>query len=237
MGMWGRSVDRSIVWPIENMVGTVDDLIGTDMLCAVRRSAIIPFVALALTACSSQEQMGSGLVSSVAQETSAHRTSAAVPGQSTTSNTEYRLGPGDKIRLRVDSSEELTDTFDVTGDGSVSLPLVGKISAVGLTLAQFEQRLKDKLRTYIKNPDVSVQIDNYRPFYILGEVKKGGEFPYSNGLVVRDAVAKAGGYTYRAVTSYVYIRHAHQQSERRYSLNAPVRVMPGDNIRVPERIF
>ena len=78
---------------------------------------------------------------------------------------------------------------------------------------------------------------NYRPYYIQGEIKAGGEYPYSNGLVVRNAVAKAGGYTYRGVTSYVYIRHANETAERKYSLDTPVPVLPGDNIRIPERVF
>jgi polysaccharide export outer membrane protein len=78
---------------------------------------------------------------------------------------------------------------------------------------------------------------NYRPFYIQGEVKNAGEYTYSNGLLVRDAIAKAGGYTYRASTNYVYIRHAAEHEEKRYALDTPVYVIPGDNIRIDERFF
>ncbi len=149
----------------------------------------------------------------------------------------YRLGSGDKIKLSVYSEKDLSGEFVVGGDGAVSLPLVGQVRAGGLTVAEFEKQLVKKLKKYVRNPRVSTQVLNFRPFYIQGEVKAGGEYPYSNGLVVRDAVAKAGGYTYRAVTGYVLIRHANQTVERRYSLDAPVHVLPGDNIRVTERIF
>lgn len=149
----------------------------------------------------------------------------------------YRLGSGDKIKLNVYGEEDLSGEFEVGGSGAVSLPLVGQVQAGGLTVPEFEIQLAEQLKKYVRNPKVSAQVLNYRPFYIQGEIKAGGEYPYSNGLVVRDAVAKAGGYTYRAVTGYVLIRHANETAERQYSLDTPVRVLPGDNIRVTERIF
>ncbi len=149
----------------------------------------------------------------------------------------YRLGSGDKIKLNVYGEEDLSGEFEIGGSGAVSLPLVGQVQAGGLTVPEFESALATQLKKYVRNPRVSAQVLNYRPFYIQGEVKAGGEYPYSNGLVVRDAVAKAGGYTYRAVTGYVLIRHANETAERQYSLDTPVRVLPGDNIRVTERIF
>lgn len=161
-----------------------------------------------------------------------------VSGQPTSRQAEqYRLGSGDKIKLNVYNEEDLSGEFDIAGNGILSLPLVGQVQAGGLTVSEFEQRLTKKLKTYVRNPRVSVQVLNYRPFYIRGEVKKGGEYPYSNGLVVADAVAKAGGYSYRAIRNYVYIRHASEIVEKKYSLDTPVRVLPGDNIRVPERYF
>jgi protein involved in polysaccharide export with SLBB domain len=149
----------------------------------------------------------------------------------------YRLGSGDKIKLNVYGEEDLSGEFEVGGSGAVSLPLVGQVQAGGLTVPEFESRLVEQLKKYVRNPQVNAQVLNYRPFYIQGEIKSGGEYPYSNGLVVRDAVAKAGGYTYRAVTGYVLIRHANETAERQYSLDTPVRVLPGDNIRITERIF
>ncbi len=150
---------------------------------------------------------------------------------------EYRLGSGDKIRLTVYGEEDLSGEFDVTGNGTLSLPLIGQVKASGLTVTEFERMLTEKLKVYVRSPKVSTQVLNFRPFYIQGEVKNGGEYAYIDGLLVNDAVAKAGGYTYRAATSYVYIRRANQTSEKEYRLDRPMRVLPGDNIRVPERIF
>jgi len=161
----------------------------------------------------------------------------SVSGSSNKVSQQYRLGAGDKIKLDVYNEEDLSGEFDLGAGGSLSLPLVGQISADGLTVQEFEQKLTEKLKVYLKDPKVSAQVLTYRPFYISGEVKTGGEYPYSNGLVVRDAVAKAGGYTYRAVTSHVYIRRANETIEIKYPLDRQVKVWPGDNIRVPERIF
>ena len=149
----------------------------------------------------------------------------------------YRLGSGDKVKLSVYGEEDLSGEFVIGSGGAISLPLVGQVQAGGLTVPEFERQLATQLKKYVRNPNVTAQVLNYRPYYIQGEVKAGGEYPYSNGLVMRDAVAKAGGYTYRAVTSYVLIRHANETGERKYSLDTPVRVLPGDNIRVVERIF
>ncbi len=149
----------------------------------------------------------------------------------------YRLGSGDKIKLNVYGEEDLSGEFVIGAGGAISLPLVGQVQAGGKTVPEFERQLATQLKKYVRDPKVSAQVMNYRPFYIQGEIKSGGEYPYSNGLVVRDAVAKAGGYTYRAVTGYVLIRHANETAERRYPLDTPVRVLPGDNIRVTERIF
>ncbi len=150
---------------------------------------------------------------------------------------EYRLGTGDKIKLTVYGEADLSGDFEIGGNGSLSLPLVGQVQAGGMTVPEFERFLTQQLQTYFRRPRVSVQVLNYRPFYIQGEVKNAGEYSYSNGLLVRDAIAKAGGYSYRAATSHVYIRRAADQEEKRYSLDAPVYVMPGDNIRIAERFF
>lgn len=161
----------------------------------------------------------------------------AIPNNLNKVSQQYRLGAGDKIKLNVYNEKDMSGEFDLGAGGSLSLPLVGQISAGGMTVQEFEQKLTEKLKVYLKNPKVSAQVLTYRPFYISGEVKTGGEYPYSNGLVVRDAVAKAGGYTYRAVTSHVYIRRANEAVERKYALDRQVKIWPGDNIRVPERIF
>ena len=150
---------------------------------------------------------------------------------------EYRLGSGDKIKLTVYGEDDLSGDFQIGGNGGLSLPLVGQVQAGGRTIPEFEVLLTRQLQTYFRHPRVNIQVLNYRPFYIQGEVKNAGEYTYSNGLLVRDAIAKAGGYTYRASTNYVYIRHAAEHEEKRYALDTPVYVIPGDNIRIDERFF
>ncbi len=89
----------------------------------------------------------------------------------------------------------------------------------------------------MKDPRVNVEVALYRPFYILGEVKKSGEYPYRVGMTVLDAIASAGGFTYRANEGKVYLRRSGSTVEETYALDAPVLVFPGDNIRIPERYF
>lgn len=150
----------------------------------------------------------------------------------------YRLGAGDKIRLIVFKEKDLSGEFDLDGNGVVSLPLIGQVSARNLTVRDLEQKVANKFREgYLRDPKVSIEVLTYRPFFILGEVKKGGEYPFKAGLTVRDAVAMAGGYTYRANNGKVHIRRANTDTEKVYDLNRKVLVYPGDNVRIPERFF
>jgi polysaccharide export outer membrane protein len=150
----------------------------------------------------------------------------------------YRLGAGDKVRIIVFGEASLTGEFVVSGTGTVSLPLVGEIPAKGLTPTQFQAGVESALREgYLKEPRVSVEVLNYRPFYILGEVTKPGEYPYTNGLTVMNAVATANGFTYRADTKHVFIRRTGETAERKYDLSTQTAVAPGDTIRIGERYF
>lgn len=151
---------------------------------------------------------------------------------------EYRLGAGDKVRVNVFGEEALTGEFLVGGGGKVSLPLLGEVQATGLTIAQFQDEVAKALREgYINDPRVSAEVLNYRPFYILGEVDKPGEYPYTNNLTVLNAVATAGGFTYRADTRRVYIKRADAEGEREFPLTTATQVAPGETIRVGERLF
>lgn len=150
----------------------------------------------------------------------------------------YRLGVGDKLKVSVFGEDDLSGTFDVNAAGNVPMPLIGEIPARGRPIHDFQRAVSQKLASgYLKQPKVSVEVLNYRPIYIHGEVRKGGEFPFKSGLRIRDAIALAGGYTYRANKSHILItREGH---DREYSLSTPTSmdVLPGDNIRVPERFF
>ncbi len=151
---------------------------------------------------------------------------------------EYRLGSGDKVRVITFGEESLSGEFFVGGSGKVSIPLVGELPALGLTAREFQASVETALKEgYLKEPRVSVEILNYRPFYILGEVEKPGTYPYTTGLSVVNAVATAGGYTYRANTKRVFIKRQDSDKEEEYPLDANTPVAPGDTIRIAERFF
>jgi polysaccharide export outer membrane protein len=150
----------------------------------------------------------------------------------------YALRTNDQLHVQVYNEPTITGDYVVDSTGYLSIPIAGRVKAAGLTAAQLEHRLTAKLNGGIlKDARVNVQITNYAPFYILGEVKKPGEFPYRPGLTVGDAVALAGGYTYRADEDKVYVRPAGAVAEIERSLNADPSVSPGDNIRIPERFL
>jgi polysaccharide export outer membrane protein len=151
---------------------------------------------------------------------------------------EYRLGVADKVRVNVFGEEALTGEFLVGGGGKISLPLVGEVQAAGLTISEFQNEVSNELRKgYIKEPRVSAEVLNYRPFYILGEVNKPGEYPYTNNLTVLNAVATAEGFTYRANKRSVFIKRAEDPAEQSYPLTPLTKVAPGDTIRIGERYF
>jgi polysaccharide export outer membrane protein len=155
-----------------------------------------------------------------------------------TSNFDYRLGAGDKLRIIVFGEESLTGEFFVSGSGKVSFPLIGEVEAVGKSIPELQQAIEAKLADgYLKQPKVSAEVLNYRPFYILGEVMKPGEYPYTNGLTVLNAVATASGFTYRADKHKVFIRRASTTGEISEPLTPTTAVEPGDTIRIGERIF
>jgi polysaccharide biosynthesis/export protein len=150
----------------------------------------------------------------------------------------YLLGPNDRVRVKVYGEPEITGEYEVDINGQISVPLAGHIGAEGLTTRQLERAIASALaKGIVRDARVSVEVALYRPYYILGEVKKSGEYPYRLGLTVMDAVASAGGFTYRANESKVYLRRAGASGEETISLDSPVPVFPGDNIRIPERYF
>lgn len=165
-------------------------------------------------------------------------TAAAITERVASVGSDYHLGSGDKIRVIVFGEESLSGEFVVSGNGKVSLPLVGDINAADLTVPQFQAEVSTALQQgYLKEPRISVEVLSYRPFYILGEVNKPGEYPYSNGLTVLNAVATAGGFTYRAQTKKVFIRHGTDTAEQPYTISSQTPVAPGDTIRIGERFF
>ncbi len=150
----------------------------------------------------------------------------------------YRLGPGDQLHIIVYGETDLTGDFTVSPVGTIAYPLVGEIPANGLTPDQLSQAIADRLsQGYMRHPQVSSAIAAYRPFFILGEVARPGTYPFSAALTVRGAVAVAGGFSYRANQRRVFIKHAGEEQERAYPLDASTLVQPGDTIRIGERFF
>lgn len=150
----------------------------------------------------------------------------------------YKLGPGDKLNIITFDEPQLTGNFSVGANGMVSLPWIGDVRAQGRTetelRADIEARLKDG---YILNPQVSLQVLVFRPFYILGEVNKPGEYPYVSGLTVMAAVATAQGFTYRANKHTVYIKRPGRDAELKLPLTPATEVHAGDTVRIAERYF
>ncbi len=163
---------------------------------------------------------------------------AASPTPTPDSISAYTLGSGDKVRVTVFGHEDLSGEFEVDGSGNISLPLIRNVKAEGLTVRQLEQSITERLSPdYLINPSVSVEVLNYRPFYIYGEVTKPGSYPFVNGMTVVNAVAMAGGFTYRARTGSVRIVRAGDPQRKAIDADKDTPVLPGDIIEVPERYF
>ena len=142
------------------------------------------------------------------------------------------------MRVIVFGEPDLSGEFFVDDAGSVDLPLIGDVQAGGATVSEFEQKVVARFSDgYLRDPKVSIEVLNYRPFFIIGEVKNGGEYPYKGGLTVQDAVAIAGGYSYRANERAAFIRRANSDQEIKVDLSQRVPIFPGDNVRIPERFF
>ncbi|MFN3312424.1 MAG: polysaccharide biosynthesis/export family protein [Hyphomonas sp.] len=150
----------------------------------------------------------------------------------------YTLGSSDRLRITVFGHQDLSGEFEIDGTGAISMPLIGQVMAENLTTVQLEEFIATKLSDgYVLNPRVSAEVINYRPFYILGEVARPGEYPYTNGLSAQNAIAAAGGFTYRANRRVVYIKSVDSANEVAYDLTPATVVRPGDTLRIGERIF
>lgn len=150
----------------------------------------------------------------------------------------YRLGSGDKLRVTVFDEEDLSGEFLVKSEGVISLPLIGDVMAAGRSLSELEEAIAARyLDGYLKDPKVNLEVLNYRPFYILGEVNEPGSYPYVAGMTVINAVALAGGFTYRARKDDIKISRDGTSADEGAKVNPTTKVLPGDVITVDERFF
>jgi len=168
--------------------------------------------------------------------------SAALPAQETAVDAaepqqeSYRLGPTDVIIVKVHNHEDLSGTFQLDGSGLISMSLIGQVEAEGLTTAELESRITDMLRPdYLVNPRVTVRVENYRPYYLIGEAANTGAFDFRQGMTFMEAIAIAGGYSYRAKKDIVFVKRGGAEEE--VEMKVHEKVQPGDIIRVAERLF
>lgn len=151
---------------------------------------------------------------------------------------EYTLGAGDELKVTIFGQQDLSGKFTIDGGGAISMPLIGNVETGGKTVREATNAIIAKLRPdYLKNPRVSVEVLNYRPFYIIGEVKKPGSYAYVSGMTAVNAIALGGGYTYRARENNVYITRAKDPKREKNKASHDTIVLPGDIIEVPERFF
>ena len=150
----------------------------------------------------------------------------------------YHLDAGDKLRVVVYGQEGLTNSYAIDAGGSITVPLIGSVPARGRTPAGLAAEISSRLRGgFIRDPSVAVEIEAYRPFFILGEVAAPGQYPYVPNMTVESAVAIAGGFSPRARRDHVTVTHTDASGTGRYVVPPGTPISPGDTVVVGERWF
>ena len=150
-----------------------------------------------------------------------------------------KLGPNDRLRITVFGQPTLTGEYTLDGNGVLAFPLIGNVPANGVTTNQLQQAIAAKLKPdYLVNPNVSAEIVTRRPFYVIGEVQKPGNYPYVSDMTAVNAIAMAGGFTRRARKNDFYIRRLDKDGKMvRIEANAGTVLQAGDTLEVRERVF
>jgi polysaccharide export outer membrane protein len=178
-----------------------------------------------------------GMASSPSQAYAATRVAYAAP-MPAAHDAAYRLDAGDRLRVVVYGQEGLTNSYAIDAGGSITMPLIGAVPARGRTPAGLASEISAKLRNgFIRDPSVAVEIDTYRPFFILGEVAAPGQYPYVPNMSVESAVAIAGGFSPRAQRDRVTLTHNEGAGSARIVVPLGTAVGPGDTVLVGERWF
>jgi polysaccharide export outer membrane protein len=177
-----------------------------------------------------------GILVVLASCASPSRRLPALPKEQT--GTAYLLGAGDSLRVNVFGEADLSGTFKVSDNGALVMPLVGQVQAQGLSVPELQKRLVSLLNVKaVKSPDVTIQVEEYRPFFILGEVKNPGSYAYVPEMTVLTAVAIAGGFTFRASQDEVSVTRKRNGAPLEARAPREARVLPGDVVYVFERHF
>lgn len=187
-------------------------------------SLILPLAILALAACS-------GTIGSFPSEDAPMTVENPTEG--------YLLEPGNRVRITVFNEQNLSGDFTVDQVGNIALPLVGNVPASGVTVKVLAHRIEEAMKKggYLQEPSVAAEVQSFRPFYVLGEVRQAGEFQYTTGMTVLSAIARAGGYGYRAVTEDVVLVRTVNGKQVEYRANERTPILPGDIVKVLERRF
>jgi polysaccharide export outer membrane protein len=152
--------------------------------------------------------------------------------------TDYVLGPGDQVAISVFGEPDLSVEFTLGDSGALNYPFLGEIRVAGLTMPELETRIADGLRgDYLINPDVTVSITQYRPFFLNGEVRRPGGYSYQPGLTLEKALALAGGLSPRAARSKIVVKRASELSDVEVNIKMSDPVYAGDVITVPQSFF
>jgi len=156
-----------------------------------------------------------------------------------TRDPDYRLGANDRVRIIVFGQPTLTGEYTLDGNGVLAFPLIGNVNAQGQTTGQLQQAIASRLDPdFLRNPSVSAEVITRRPFYVIGEVQKPGNYPYVTDMTALQAIAMAGGYTYRARQNNLYLKRLDANGRMvRVAATPETKVKPGDTVEVKERYF
>jgi len=207
------------------------------MFAAMSLSRVLPIAALVLAVGACGESDPTPIVADGSAATNMSLAPRRGLGDGPTAS-DYRLGPNDKTRIIVFGQPQLTGEFSLDGNGMLAFPLIGNVDANGMTPRELQSAITTKLNPdYIQNPSVTVEVSTRRPFYVVGEVQKPGSYPYVTDLTVLNAVATAGGQTYRAQMSNFYIKRRVNGRIVRVAATQESQLEPGDTVIVRERYF
>jgi protein involved in polysaccharide export with SLBB domain len=163
----------------------------------------------------------------------------AAAGAATNKDPDYKLGANDRLRITVFGQPTLTGEYTLDGNGVLAFPLIGNVPANGVTTSQLQQAIAAKLAPdYLVNPNVSAEVITRRPFFVIGEVQKPGNYSYVTSLTAINAVAMAGGFTRRARKNDFYVRRTAADGQTvRIEAHSGTILQPGDTLEVRERLF
>ena len=152
---------------------------------------------------------------------------------------DYRLGANDRVRIIVFGQPTLTGEYTLDGNGVLAFPLIGNVNAQGQTTGQVQQAIASRLDPdFLRNPSVSAEVITRRPFYVIGEVQKPGNYPYVTDMTALQAIAMAGGYTYRARKNELYLKRLDANGRMvRVAATPETKIRPGDTVEIKERLF